>query len=209
MKRGINSVVKWIQSPRMDPHWLRNIARVDVAGRAARFSAQASLVTLAALATFIALSAASIASIDTASAQGGSGSNSNPDECTPVLPRQPTRGLFVWKDCDGRWHARAGSVRRSGKVRVLGRIGLSNGYSNVTGYDVEPTDVLDTSDPNQILVDFAFVGAEYDGFEFDAPAGSELCVDLRVTDGDIPVAVGRSRRQIRGRFNPSTLRPCR
>lgn len=133
----------------------------------------------------------------------------DPDACTPAMPRRPTRGLFFWKDCDGRWHARAGSARRTGRVRVVGSIVSSADFTNVTGYDIERTDLLDSSDPRQILIDFAFAGREYDGFGFDAPAGAQLCVDLRISDGDIPVAVGRERRVVRGRFNPETFAPCR
>lgn len=143
-----------------------------------------------------------------AEATNAAPTGADPDACTPAIPRGPVRGLFLWKDCDGRWHARAGSVRNRGRVRVVGSIVSSNEFSNVTGYDVEQSDMLDSSNPKQILVDFAFAGPEYDGFDFNVPAGSNLCVDLRLSDGDLPVAVGRQRRVARGKFNPETFAPC-
>lgn len=132
----------------------------------------------------------------------------DPDACTPAIPSKPTRGLFLWKDCDGRWHARAGSVGNSGRVRVVGSIVSSNDFSNVIGYDLEQTDWLDSSNPKQILIDFAFISPEYDGLDFDVPTGSQLCVDLSISDGNLPVAVGRQRRPLLGKFNPETFAPC-
>jgi len=134
--------------------------------------------------------------------------NNDPDSCTPAMPARAVRGLFLWKDCAGRWHLRAGSVRPDRVVRLVGSFESSAGFSNVTGFDMEANDYLDSRQSNELLIDFAFGGQEYDGLAFDTPAGATLCVELNISDGPLPVSVGRQRIRASGKFNAETLRPC-
>jgi len=134
--------------------------------------------------------------------------NNDPDSCTPALPARPVRGLILWKDCSGRWHLRAGSVNPNRAVRLVGSFESSAGFSNVTGFDMEANDYLDNRQSNELLIDFAFGGHEYDGLAFDTPAGGTLCVELNISDGPLPVSVGRQRVRANGRFNAETLQPC-
>ena len=86
------------------------------------------------------------------------------------------KGLYLWQDEDGTWHLRVTAGGDFG--RYTGAIVASAPFSGVTGVALEANDLLDVSDPTQILFDLS-VGTQWtDGIDFAIPKGIEITLHL-------------------------------
>ena len=124
----------------------------------------------------------------------------------PVYDRATESGVFLWQDCaTGTWSARM--TGGGGDWVYEGRVVAQNPFSNVTGFSIEASDVLDNaSDPSAI--DFALIagGSGQDGFDFAFPATDEVC--FRLNAPALPLYVGAARTVVDTPVNLVTMDAC-
>ena len=123
----------------------------------------------------------------------------------PVIDLTQDREAFLWRDCiTGQWSARftAGGTY----TRYQGTVDSSLGFSNVVPFSVEFNDII-TTGATQLFFDLKMGQVYQDGFDFDVPAGSNLCVGIDMPVG-IDVLVGAGRTPVTPPFNPDTFGAC-
>jgi hypothetical protein len=94
----------------------------------------------------------------------------------PAYEPATEKGLYVWRDEDGTWHLRVTAGGDFG--HYTGAIVASAPYSGVTGVALEASDLLDVSDPTQILFDLRVWNQWTDGIDFAFPKGTEITLQL-------------------------------
>ena len=134
--------------------------------------------------------------------------DSGPSNCgEPVIDTSVDRELFIWKDCagNGDWHVLAtaggGSV-----ITYEGNLATDQTFSNVVPVSIESSDVLDDSDPQQIIFKMKMGDVYRDGFNFSVAPGS-TCLTLDLPSG-MSVLVGENRTPLTSPFNIETLGAC-
>jgi hypothetical protein len=125
----------------------------------------------------------------------------------PVFDAATEAGVFVWKDCaTGQWHMRASP---GGVVTTYtGSIASSSGFTQISGFSLETSDVLDTTtDPTSASYQLTVSGGGQDGVDFTPAAASSTCFAV-----DAPAAatvyVGSARTVVTAPFDLTTLAAC-
>lgn len=129
------------------------------------------------------------------------------DACgTPQYDPAAKTAMYIWRDCpSNNWHVR---VTSSGDwTRFDGTVDAQQAFTAVDGVELEPADVLNTSDPD--LIDFRLgVSSPWqDGFDFSLPADANACVSLPSPAG-ASVLAGADELGVGWEFDLQTLGPC-
>ncbi len=83
--------------------------------------------------------------------------------------------LFLWKE-DAVWHVRA--TAGGGRARYAGRLTSTLPASRVAPVSLEVNDILDWSDPTQIVFELQMGRSFQDGFDFEFPEGAQIFMEL-------------------------------
>lgn len=130
-----------------------------------------------------------------------------PSACgAPVYDKAVDRAIFLWKDCStGQWRM----VMTSGgsTLSTSGSVVASQPIGAVAGVSIEASDVLDTSNPNQIIYSLVSAGAAQDGFNFTPASDAAVCFGSGAPAGT-QVLVGSGRVPMTAPFNLATFAPC-
>ena len=124
----------------------------------------------------------------------------------PSIDAKTDRAGFLWKDCvANRWHLqfRAGGLY----ANFAGQVASTQGFSNVVGVGLEPTDVLDYSSNPQLISFNMGVTSYADEFDFSFPDSASVCLSM-TTMSNASILLGAGRTPIRPPFNLRTLGPC-
>ena len=117
------------------------------------------------------------------------------------------KGVFMGIDCaTGRWKVRV-ATDASGWTVFQGQVTADQPFDNVTGFSLEASDTLDTSDPDLIAYSLGVGGSGDDGFDFGLAPGSSACFNLSSPLGE-QVLVGSGRTPVSVPFDLETLSPC-
>ncbi len=128
----------------------------------------------------------------------------------PVPDHGVEEEIFVWQDCNGGWHVRAGWLQTNGRTSLLGNISSTLGFDSFNGYDMEANDHLDSTNFEELNFDLSFTEPGYDGFDFAAPELSDICIDIKRSGaGASSIArYGPYRTPVAVAVNPRTLVAC-
>jgi hypothetical protein len=86
-------------------------------------------------------------------------------------------GVFVWKDeLTGYWKLRFTSG--GGNIRYTGTIDSSLPFAGAQGVGLEAGDIVNSTNPLQVLFDLQAAGAGEDGITLSAPVGAALSLNL-------------------------------
>lgn len=97
-------------------------------------------------------------------------------------------GLFLWKDEEsGIWHLRGAAG--GGYCRYAGEIVSNRPFHTVSPVGLEADDVLDTTDPLQIVFDLHMWNSWEDAIRFQFPADAEVHLALQPQGGEDPADV--------------------
>ena len=120
-----------------------------------------------------------------------------------------TEGVVaVWLDCDGSnmWHARMTSG--SGFKSYPGAIRSNQGFVSVAGFNLEPSDTLETAtDPSSIVFTLSMSAPGVDGIDFELSPTATVCFNVNIPPGS-SVIVGADRTPGSGSFDLRTVGPC-
>ena len=100
-------------------------------------------------------------------------------EGTPTYDSSIDANLFLWRDENRVWHLRA-TAGGGGIQRYAGVIVSDKPAVFVKPKNIESDDIVDMSDPTQIVFDLTTVNNFFDGINFKFPKGSRL--SLMVTE---------------------------
>lgn len=135
----------------------------------------------------------------------------NDDEASPCGPQSivsaTDAGVFLAKNCGtNTWELRIPGGG-NGFQQFSGSLLASADYTSVTGFGLEPNDVLTTVSPAEVTYTLGVGGTGIDGFDFDHPDGRDICVDLAPGSGT-QVLVGTARTPVTVPFDLGTLGAC-
>ena len=108
------------------------------------------------------------------------------DECDPY--REPNYdpatedGIFLWKEGNV-WHLRA-VAGLSGWQRYTGSIVSDMPLISISPVSLEPNDVLDTSNPQEIIFELNMSRPWLDGIDFEFPADATVYFDVQAMSGN-------------------------
>ena len=129
----------------------------------------------------------------------------------PSYSRKSDQALFVWKNCLSNeifMRATAGGDSAANGFFFDGEVVNAQGFSAVTGFSLEGSDVLDyTTNPTRIDFLLKVWNKGEDGFQFAPVTEAGTCIELHTPPG-MPVLVGPAKQQISGAFDLSTLGAC-
>ena len=131
------------------------------------------------------------------------------DECgAPVYDPHEESGVFLWKDCAlDTWQMRVVAGDSVGQVVYSGNVTTNQTFTNVTGFDLEGGDTLDTSDPTNIVYKLKTKLPGFDGFDFSVAPGSTNCFTLDMPQG-ASVRVGQKAILAPPTVDLTTLQAC-
>ena len=113
----------------------------------------------------------------------------------PIYTPATDTGIFLWKDeADNTWHLRA--TAGGGNARYIGSISSDMPAVLVQAFKLETeyNDVLDTSDPTNIIFDIRMSNIWQDGIDFQFPDGATITLDLQTPENAAAfVYVGNNR----------------
>ena len=92
-------------------------------------------------------------------------------------------GIFLWKEGNV-WHLRA-IAGASGSRSYTGSIVSDQPLISITPVSIEASDILNTSNPQEIIFDISMWGPWFDGFDFEFPADATVTFDVQTTGGDV------------------------
>ena len=130
-----------------------------------------------------------------------------PDCGLPTYNTATERAIFIGKVCStGVWQFRATAGGQN--VSYQGSIQSDQPFSNVTGFSIEASDVLDwTSGESDIGYTLNMAGSGQDGFNLSYPAGAHVCVGVAAPAG-VQVFRGPNRQLVSVPFDLDTGGPC-
>jgi hypothetical protein len=101
----------------------------------------------------------------------------------PAYNAATEQAVFIGKVCStGEWQLRATAGGKN--VSYQGSIQSDQPFSNVTGFSIEASDVLDwTSGESDIVYTLNMGGTGQDGFNLSYPAGARVCVGVAAPPG--------------------------
>lgn len=138
----------------------------------------------------------------------GGGPGPTPTPCgEPTINPASDAAIFVWRNCstDGSWHVRATAGGRY--ANYIGSITADRTYDYVLPVRLEGNDTLATNNPSLIGFNLRMGNAWDDGFDFSAPNGTNLCLNV-TTPSAATILVGASRTVMHAPFNLATLLAC-
>lgn len=140
----------------------------------------------------------------------GTGDACDPDynSCgAPGFAPGTDKAVFLWKDCPtGQWSMRVTAGGDADGVVYTGRIRADEPFGDVSGYDLEGHDTLNSSaDLAEYTLKVWFGGV--DGVDFAYPAGASACFYLDAPT-DVPVRVGPTAALQSVPFDLETLSRC-
>ena len=91
-------------------------------------------------------------------------------------------GIFLWKEGNV-WHLRA-VAGFSGSRSYTGSIISDLPMISITPVNLEASDILNTSNPREIIFDIAMWEPLFDGFDFQFPNDATVSFDVQTADGD-------------------------
>ncbi len=100
------------------------------------------------------------------------------NECgAPVIDAGNAAAIYLWKDCqgDGSWSFRITGGGSQSVIKYAGDITSDKGFSFVSGYSLESSDVLNTSDPFRSTFKLNALKTGVDGVNFNFPLNSNTC----------------------------------
>ena len=125
----------------------------------------------------------------------------------PVIDTAVDRELFIWKDCagNGDWHVR-GTAGGGSYALYRGSIATDQSFSNIVPQSIEPSDILNSSNPQLISFEMIMGNIWTDGFTFAVGQGNN-CFSLDLPTG-MNVLVGVNRTPVNTPFDLETLGAC-
>ncbi|MCF7989748.1 MAG: FG-GAP-like repeat-containing protein [Thiohalocapsa sp.] len=131
------------------------------------------------------------------------------DECgAPNIDAANIAGLWLWKDCSAnRWFSRVSAGGSSSAILYQGSITSNGSFSNVSGFSLEGSDVVDTSTPGTLDFSLRVVNAGLDGVDFSLPSSASGCVALSAPPG-ASLLIGRAAHPVSAPFDLQTLGVC-
>ena len=133
------------------------------------------------------------------------------DEPSPCGPQNidaaVDAGIFLARVCGtDTWELRIPGGG-NGFAQFSGTVMSTLPLTTVTGFGLEPNDVLDTPAPGEISYQFGVGGTGVDGLDFEHPTGRDICIDLAPGSGT-EVLVGADRTPVAVPFDLGTLGAC-
>jgi len=128
------------------------------------------------------------------------------DSCNePVFDRAVDQGVFLWRDCPtNNWMVRLTAGGISGTI-ATGRVTSPGGFTNLSEFSFEGSDVLDNvSDPEQLIFELRVGGAGQDGIGF-APLADNACF---MVDSNAPFFLGGNKVPVTSPLDLTTLGSC-
>jgi len=131
-------------------------------------------------------------------------------ECgDPQVDANDDSALFVWMNCDGSWSVTLTGVQPDGgPVKVQGSITSSAGFSFITPRGIESSDTVSQSAGGPLTFDMTTINPWSDGFDFDVPISSALCVTLANVSAGLDILAGPDRTPVGTSFDPATYAAC-
>lgn len=129
------------------------------------------------------------------------------DACgEPVIDRATEQAVFLWKDCSSNvWSVRFTAGGSTTSVVASGLVSSDGGFTNLTGFSLEGSDLLDnTTNLDQINYELKVVNTGQDGFEF-TPVGANSCFTV---DSLTTVYLGQNKINSNTDINLDTLDRC-
>ncbi len=126
--------------------------------------------------------------------------------CAPQTNPAADRGLFVWRDCDNRWHIVA-SAGVGNAAAFAGQLKSTEPLTSARSFSIEASDEL-TIRSNKVKFLFRTAGAGVDGVEVEVPTSSTLCLEVTNQPANASVYVGTSRSVVTESINPVTFGTC-
>ena len=80
-----------------------------------------------------------------------------------------------------------------GPIQISGRIVASQNLTGIAALDLEQSDVLDTSNPSQIVFDFSSAANEVDEFTFSFPEQASINLVLDNPADTVLLSIGNQR----------------
>ena len=95
----------------------------------------------------------------------------------PTFDGAVDKGVFVWRDCPtGEWSLRVMSANTD--ITYQGTITSTVNFTSFKPQGLEPSDLLDTSNPKQIDFTFDSKGTGSDGVDFTLPDGADAHLQI-------------------------------
>ena len=126
----------------------------------------------------------------------------------PLIDPAADAGLFVWKECDGRWNLLVTGDPATAGVSYTGTVNSSTGFTSITTESVEASDTVSTELSAPLAFDLSLGYPWSDRILFTVDEGADLCVTI----SDMPASLGRfagvDRAPVSFSFDPVTLGDC-
>lgn len=130
----------------------------------------------------------------------------------PNFNRFTDRGVFLWQNCGtGDWFMRTSNGGLPGELETNGRLTLSSAsdIQFLSGFNLDPgvsgeQDLLDASDPSNIIFRFRVFVTAQDGMNFRINPDTIACMTVSNSAG-VPIAVGANNIEFTAPFNIQTL----
>lgn len=125
---------------------------------------------------------------------------------SPAIDLSSERGLFVFRSCSsGSWMARFTAGGQFANYR--GSVTSDLGFNAVAPFDFEGSDSLNNNGTS-LDYDLRMGGVFWDGFDFSAPSGANVCIGVDAPASITTATFGPDRMIVTLPFNPETLGPC-
>jgi len=126
--------------------------------------------------------------------------------CAPATNPSSDRGLFVWRDCEDRWHIVA-MASAGNSAFYAGSFKSTEPITSARGFSLESSDELRTRAQN-VLFSFRTTGTGLDGVEIEVPRSAQLCLEVTNQPGNASTFVGTGRTVVTEAVNPVTFGAC-
>lgn len=100
----------------------------------------------------------------------------------PIYDPAKEDGIFLWKE-GNIWRLRA-VAGLSGSQKFTGSLFSDMPLSSATPVNLEPNDVFNTSNSQEVTFAMQIYRPYYDGFDFEFPVGATVYLDVQATSGD-------------------------
>lgn len=128
----------------------------------------------------------------------------------PSFDRFTQRGVFLWQDCtSGLWFMRTTNGGLPGELETNGTLMLRSTIQFLTGFNLDPgvsgnQDLLDFSDPTNVIFRFRVFVTAQDGMNFRVAEDEDACMSITNSAG-VPVIVGANNTPFSTPFNLNTM----
>jgi len=131
------------------------------------------------------------------------------DECgTPLHHPSLDKALLVYRDCTtGIWSVRASAGGSATGLSFSGRVSTDSSFSAVNGFNLESSDILDSSSTGEIAFRLDVAGAGEDGFVFQDINATQICLELD-TPSDVRILLGPKHLPVQAPFDVIGMGNC-